>query len=570
MDRILQSYVDNFKESMGISETDISKIFEHFVNYSVTFNSIFDKFNYEDIDVDKNEGTQSIDGFGIILNGHLVTNTDEIDDIFLSKNQIDAKIIFIQSKRSTNLSTQEIGHFSYGIIDFLSETPKIKWSTTAKQRINLFNHLISKYPQLKEKPTCECYYVTTGNNNVDENIKSRIETTKSDISDLNLFSTISFTSLGTNDLQKKYRSATEKISFEFKFENKILLPDVEQVKQSYIGMLPAKIIINIISINGSELNNTLFYENIRDFQGHNKVNKGIQNTIESNNPEKFILLNNGITIVTEKIDTIRNDFTITNFQIVNGCQTCNILFEAREHVSDNLFVPVKLIECENTDIVNEIISATNSQTEVKDEDLLAFSDFQKKLEAFYKTFELKEKLYYERRSKQYHKDISIEKIRIVDKVAQIKTFASLFLDKPHLATRFYGTLINEFGDLLFQDSHEIIIYYTSSILMFHLESLIRRNAINRKYNKFRYFILMALKWEINGYSQLPQFNSKKINEYCNNLIKILENEDVFLVKINNILTKMEQYITNFDDLELTKSKRIAEELEKLYKQTLIN
>jgi len=33
---------------------------------------------------------------------------------------------------------------------------------------------------------------------------------------------------------------------------------------------------------------------------------------------------------------------------------------------------------------------------------------------------------------------------------------------------------------------------------------------------------------------------------------------------------MEQYITNFDDLELTKSKRIAEELEKLYKQTLIN
>ncbi len=66
-------------------------------------------------------------------------------------------------------------------------------------------------------------------------------------------------------------------------------------------------------------------------------------------------------------------------------------------------MPIKIIVTDNMDVTNDAIKATNWQTEVKKEAFESLSPFHKKLEEFYATFdkEKNQRLYYERRSKQY-------------------------------------------------------------------------------------------------------------------------------------------------------------------------
>ena len=56
------------------------------------------------------------------------------------------------------------------------------------------------------------------------------------------------------------------------------------------------------------------------------------------------MLNNGVTIVASSISPTGDQFTLTDYQIVNGCQTSNVLFNNKDgQFINNVFVPIKLI-----------------------------------------------------------------------------------------------------------------------------------------------------------------------------------------------------------------------------------
>ena len=106
--------------------------------------------------------------------------------------------------------------------------------------------------------------------------------------------------------------------------------------------------------------------------------------------------------MTKTLTVARNDFSLEDYQIVNGCQTSHVIYNNREFLNLDVSLPIKIIVPENDEVVNDIIVANNSQTEVKKEELMALSDFQKNLELFYNSIDdPKKRLYYERRSKQY-------------------------------------------------------------------------------------------------------------------------------------------------------------------------
>ena len=58
------------------------------------------------------------------------------------------------------------------------------------------------------------------------------------------------------------------------------------------------------------------------------------------------------------------------------------------------------------------------------------TEFQKRLEAYYRTYSRPGELYYERRSKQWVAS-KVEKTRVVTIPNQIKAVSSMFLDLPH-------------------------------------------------------------------------------------------------------------------------------------------
>ncbi len=132
------------------------------------------------------------------------------------------------------------------------------------------------------------------------------------------------------------------------------------------------------------------------------------------------MLNNGITVVTSSIIISGDIATIEDYQIVNGCQTSNVLIENMDSVEgiDELIIPIRIIATKDENLKNDITRATNSQTAIKKK-VEALSTFQKKLEEYYKTYRDEDSLVYERRTGQY-RDSNIPKNKIVTIAMQIK------------------------------------------------------------------------------------------------------------------------------------------------------
>ena len=119
----------------------------------------------------------------------------------------------------------------------------------------------------------------------------------------------------------------------------------------------------------------LFDENVRLFHGSkSQFNSGIIDTASSEEATNFHLYNNGIVIVSPKVQYLdpRKTLKVTSPKVVNGCQTMNCLAEAksRGQLKDG-FVLVRVIEILDPRIRDNITVYLNSQTEIKDSYLIS-------------------------------------------------------------------------------------------------------------------------------------------------------------------------------------------------------
>lgn len=140
----------------------------------------------------------------------------------------------------------------------------------------------------------------------------------------------------------------------------------------------------------------LYEKNVRRFLGsRGKVNKAMQKTLKEN-PARFGLYNNGITLVVEDFALDGGNVTLTEPFVVNGCQTTRTIWEvfhqqlesggtgtskkqqdwldgAREGV-----VVTKIVKVGSSgeNLLQDITRYTNSQNAVREKDFLALtSDF---------------------------------------------------------------------------------------------------------------------------------------------------------------------------------------------------
>lgn len=568
MDRVTKSYLMEFKKQNGFYEiNDDTLAFEHFVNYTLSEPRIDYNFDIEELNIGKN-GTVGLDGFAIILNRNFITSTEELDDFLNENKKATCEVIFIQSKTSKGFDTKEIGGFGFAVNDFINEEQKLAWSDVAKEKISMFSKLVERFSELNEKPKCSIYYVTLGRDEKDINVLAILDKIKKEIYDENIFLDVDVNIIDQNELHKRYKKTNQVIEKKIEFPRRITLPIMEGIQESYIGTVNAKTIIDLMVDDEGELLANIFYDNVRDYQGENTVNKEIAKTLQSDYKDSFLILNNGITIVAESLKTTRDTFHISNYQIINGCQTSHVIYENRELLNDLVEVPVKLIITNDENITSRIIRSTNRQTEVTEQDLIAFSDFQKKLEDFYTTYTGEEALFYERRSKQYSSK-AVDRKRIIDKTTQIKTVASLFEDKPNVATRFFGTLFNEFSDKLFKDNHKLIPYYTASFTYYKLDLLFRNGKLDKKFRKIKYHLLTLIKYEIHE-SKGPTFESSKIEKYCEEILNIVKNEGKFIEKINEVVKKIESLDFDLEKSDISKSTEFVKKCIELYKNKQIN
>lgn len=515
MDRITQSFLKEYLRLHDIPSKEVSIDFEKFVNYSVISSEYSEDFKVEDISTGDAKG---IDGIGIVVNGRLITSTEEVDDLWSMNKYIEVLFIFIQSKTSSNFDGSEMGNFAFSVKQLFEEVPKIVLNAELSQFHKLIQDIYDRSPKMsKGKPECKLFYVTTGSWLDDKNLLAVKDNGEQELEATGLFSHVQFLPVDANMIQKFYRKTKENVTATFLFKDKVTLPDIIGVKESYFGILPFLEFMKIIEDDKGKLKN-IFTDNIRDYLGTNPVNDKINGTLATGKFDLFSVLNNGVTVVANNLIPSGNRYTINDYQLVNGCQTTHVLYNNRNLAGiEQIFIPFRLIVTEEDEVKNSITIATNSQTAIKPEQLEALSDFQKNLEKYYTTFSGEAKLYYERRTNQYSADDTIPKTKIVSIPTQIKSFASMFLDLPHLVSRYYGTVANSIGEQYFKSEHKYFPYYVSAFALYRLEYFLRNGSIDPKYRKAKFHLLTIFR-RLSNKDTMPFLNSHKMENYCTKIM----------------------------------------------------
>lgn len=296
MDRIIQSYMDAFLTSEQIEEKDQSRQFEMFASYCAVEQHYSDTYDLADI-ITGEGGDCGIDAIAIIVNGTMITSKEEIDDLLeLNKKFSDISFVFIQAKTTAGFDYGDMGTFGAGVKDCFSEHPQMVRNSAVQEKCSIIDYLFSKVTFIKRKPNCYLYYITTGKWVDDQNCTGRMNIAVSDLQSLNMFDDVKYIPVDTNLLQKYYRSTIDAIEAEIEFDNKILLPDIQDVTQSYLGFIDYTEYMKLIVGENGDIKKSVFYDNVRDFQGDNPVNHEMAETVCSD-PNKFVLFNNGVTVI---------------------------------------------------------------------------------------------------------------------------------------------------------------------------------------------------------------------------------------------------------------------------------
>lgn len=308
------------------------------------------------------------------------------------------------------------------------------------------------------------------------------------------------------------------------------IPTVTKVRESLLGVVSAKEFVKLISDGDGNLSRGIFFENVRDFQGMNQVNQEIYDTIRDEcRSDRFCLLNNGVTIVARDLLKTGKVFRLTDFQIVNGCQTSNILYSARNLVSDAVHLPVRIIVTDDIDVISEIVYANNRQTTVLQEAFHSLTPFHKDLEEYYRACRGEDKrplLYYERRSKQYSGQ-DVRPVDVITPSAQIKSFIAVFLEEPHSCDEYYGQSLSKFQGAMFVDGHSFAPYHTSALIWNLVEKKYRGGGLRGIQKRFRPHLALLIRRALGGEDLPNMLSAKKMEAYCASLRRELLHPESF-------------------------------------------
>ena len=521
-DIILEGNINAFADSRNLSSRSLADKFEAFAAYS-----ILRKYHQTDLpDIEDGcivggPGDGGIDTIAILVNGRPVMTSESIDYFIEKLHRLDVEFIFIQAKTSRRFNSADIGHFGYGVQMFFSEVLNSRSKTSSnpdvQQMVELARYIFRQSAHMQENPRCCLYYVTAGNWKTPEEPTTRIEHVTDTLQNMNVFSEVSVTPIDSDLLKQIYRGIVRAVMVNVEFSKTAVFPRISGVDDAYIGLLPGDEFIGLVSTDDGKLNRDLFYDNVRDFQGNNSVNKEIQQTLSDDlRRNNFPLLNNGITIVARSIKRIGDRFQISDFQIVNGCQTTHIVFENRHQIGADVFVPVKLVATNDSQVVADVVKATNRQTAVLPEALETLTPFHKDLEDYYvareRTVDTSNRIFYERRSKQYAMD-KIHQSNIVTLTRQIKAFVGMFLDEPHSHQHYYGELLRLYEGRIFASDHRPDAYYASGVALVYVDKWLNADGSRHYLRPYKYHLLMLIRMLLGNYTT-PRLNSIEIGSYA--------------------------------------------------------
>lgn len=528
---IINARLNKFKEDFLLSCND-DEAFENFSNYHILsqFQPGVLRSDLELLDLVSAGGSDDLglDGIAFFLNGQIIRSCDDIDELLSGNKKADFELVFIQSKNKHKFDYGDFLKFVTGVESFLKDNIDMPHNDKIESWHKIYLYIVSSNIVInwKNKPSVIMNYVVNGTFDNAPYITGCTEEFKKRLDKTNSFGDIDVRVVDDKKLIKLIDDNENNYEVVIDIVDSMALPEVTNVDNSRVVLCKATEIIKMITTSDGLLRRNIFDDNVRDFQGNSTINAEIEYTIK-NESEKFILLNNGITVVCSEITDTNRKIRLSNPQVVNGCQTCCILFYSNRQGIDleNTFVVVKFIGTNDDEIVNSIVKGTNRQNIVYEEAFAITSEFHKMLEKYFSSMSVNgEKIYYERRSKQFEQNALIKPYQKVNFRVLIQSTVSIFLSRPEEGHKHESTLLNMYKNVLFKEGQSFEFYYCAAFIYLKIEKLFRKNLLPRELYTYKMQIMMLFK-ELIGKGPIDINKQKYIEKYCDKILDILKDEE---------------------------------------------
>jgi hypothetical protein len=531
IDPIIDAKFNKFRKRMNLKDVPDGTAFEQFVNYTILISHQADAFNGDGELLHKvnvgGYGDMGIDGLAIKINGNIVRDIDEAKSLVSKLSKIDIEFIFIQSKYKTEFTKSEFISFTSGVRDFLSEKSQMPHGNEIDDFLQTKEFLLSEDTVYKwnNNPEVRLYYVTMAKEHDSKTQDALAEMFKKDILSLNTYQEPIIYFVNRTGLKEILNSNENIFEQVINFIYSMPLTKVKDVSNSCVLLCYASELKKLLRSPDGLIRKSLFDENVRDFQGRTSINMDINKTIEEE-PQKFVLLNNGITIVCDSFISSNLQIKIKNPQIVNGCQTSHVVFTSKDEALEKAPIIIKLISTESSDITNQIVKGTNNQNVVPAEAFETTKPFHQELEKFINALSPEyDRFYYERRSKQYDGNPNIMYYQKIDLRIIIQSFIGMFLNSPHVAHKSEIELLADYSGQIFIGHQSLYPYFTAALAYYELESQFRENILEKKdIYPFKMHLLMIFR-EIVGGKKVDINDEDAIEQNSKRILGVLKLKD---------------------------------------------
>lgn len=557
MSKNAQILLENLIEQEFRNNDNYSNISEYFEFFSAS--QILKNQGLSDDEVDNGIVGKGLDGgcdsIYLFLNNLLIT-PDVVEHISAPKDSI-LEMIIIQSKKTTSFGEDAVMKWktiSGNLLDLSKTTTDFtaRYNTDILEAFTTFRDTYTRLITSRVKLKFRFYYATLASE-LHPNVIQQAEELKDTIKGLFPNAVVEVTFVDSDTLFEMYNAVIEN-RVNLKFADIPISPN----QKNYVALVDLKSYFNFIVNDEGDVRKSFFDSNVRDYQGKNNVNSSISETLHRADDNDFWWLNNGVTVLASEATLVNNrELQIVNPEIVNGLQTSmeiyNYFSENREALeSEKRSILLRIIVPDNEESRDQIIFATNNQTNIPKATLRVTDPIHLQIEMYFKS----RGLFYDRR-KNYYKNQGHKPAEIVGVSFLAQCLITIFLKKPDYARARPSTLLNDEKTYneLYEKNNDLEVFYRVALLGKKIQKNVKSGSDYSSAEKsdILYYVLYAVIADVLGKRNITPADIKNLDmdSVTDTLIEDIRNRVYEIYKQhggNGRVAKSAEFIQYIDNM----------------------
>lgn len=557
MSKNAQILLENLIEQEFRNNDNYSNISEYFEFFSAS--QILKNQGLSDDEVDNGIVGKGLDGgcdsIYLFLNNLLIT-PDVVEHISAPKDSI-LEMIIIQSKKTTSFGEDAVMKWktiSGNLLDLSKTTTDFtaRYNADILEAFTTFRDTYTRLITSRVKLKFRFYYATLASE-LHPNVIQQAEELKDTIKGLFPNAVVEVTFVDSDTLFEMYNAVIEN-RVNLKFADIPISPN----QKNYVALVDLKSYFNFIVNDEGDVRKSFFDSNVRDYQGKNNVNSSISETLHRADDNDFWWLNNGVTVLASEATLVNNrELQIVNPEIVNGLQTSmeiyNYFSENREALeSEKRSILLRIIVPDNEESRDQIIFATNNQTNIPKATLRVTDPIHLQIEMYFKS----RGLFYDRR-KNYYKNQGHKPAEIVGVSFLAQCLITIFLKKQDYARARPSTLLNDEKTYneLYEKNNNLEVFYRVALLGKKIQKNVRSGSDYSSAEKsdILYYVLYAVIADVLGKRNITPADIKNLDmdSVTDTLIEDIRNRVYEIYKQhggNGRVAKSAEFIQYIDNM----------------------